>query len=153
VERIKNQNVRSRQLYTNKFNFFISMNKNRLKLRNVFTIAICLAGTMMFSGCNIQPCTKVISATIEEGIATSGGITQIFQGYRPVRIEFIVYGFGKLPSVNEPTDYKAVSRWLVDYAHCYQNGIELERSYFYHYEDEGTVQNNCVLSGTRRWDL
>jgi hypothetical protein len=106
----------------------------------------CFAVSIMFSGCNTQPHIKVISATIEKGIATSGGITQTIEGYRPVRIDFIIYGFRKLPSVNESVDYKAVSEQLVDFAHCYQNGVELKRSYYYHYEEMFKKGKQCKIT-------
>ena len=100
---------------------------------------------VMLTACN-KPRTEVISASVEKGIATSGGITQIFEGYRPVRIDIMVYGFGQLPSVSEPDDYKAVSAWLVDFAHCYQNDVELKRSYYYHYKDEFKIGKQCKIT-------
>ena len=123
----------------------LQMLKEKLNLRNVAAVVACLVVSMMFSCCS-KPHTKVISASVEESIATSGGISQIIHGYRPVRIDFIVYGFGQLPSVSDPTDYKEVSKWLVDYAHCYQNGLELQRSYYYHYEDEFKKGKQCKIT-------
>ena len=121
------------------------MLKKRLNLKNVATIVACLAVSIMFSCCS-KPHTKVISATVETGVATSGGITQVIDGYRPARIDFIVYDFGQLPSVSDPTDYKAISKWLVDYAHCYQNGSELELSYYYHNEKEFKKGKQCKIT-------
>lgn len=110
-----------------------------------FPVMIAVLLVLMLTACN-KPRTEVISATVERGIATSGGITQIIEGYRPVRIEFMVYDFGTLPSVSDPADYKAVSTWLVDFAHCYQNGAELEHSYYYHYEKEFKKGKQCKIT-------
>ena len=111
-----------------------------------FSAIIFILAMLIVSACNTQPRVVVISATIERGIATSGGITQIIDGYRPARIDFMVYGFGQLPSVSDHADYQSVSRWLVDYARCYQNGVELERSFYYHYESEFKKGKQCKIT-------
>jgi hypothetical protein len=119
-----------------------------MKRINAKKIAVNIAIIVMtlLIACNEQPRTEVASATIERGIATGGGITQRIEGYKPVRVEFMVYNFGKLLSVSDPADYKEVSRWLVNYAHCYQNGVELERSFFYHYEEEFKEGKRCKIT-------
>ena len=121
------------------------MLKNRSNLKNVATIVACLVVSMMLSCCS-KPHTKIISTTVETRIDTEGGVAYAFEGYRPARIDFIVYNFGKLPSVSDPTDYKEVSAWLVNYAHCYKNGVELERNYYYHYEDEFKKGKKCKIT-------
>lgn len=102
---------------------------------------------VLMIGCNSSnPRTEILSTSVEESIATAGGIYQVIDGFRPARIEIMVYDFRKLPQVDDPTDYKAVSKWLVDYARCYQNGQELERSYYYHHEDNFIKGEQCKLT-------
>jgi hypothetical protein len=105
----------------------------------------CLLITAILTGCGDNPRTEITSTSVETSIAT-GNITQVFQGYRPARIELMVYDFQDRPHVDDPKDYTQVSRWLVDYAHCFQNGAELERSYFYHYKDHFKPGRQCKLT-------
>jgi len=113
------------------------------KIISILFIAIITAG--LFAGCGDNPRAEIISTTIEESIAT-GSIWQIIDGYRPARIDFIVYNFGNIPSVDDSKDCSQVTKWFVDYTHCYQAGEELERSYYYYNNDEFKKGAKCKIT-------
>jgi hypothetical protein len=114
-------------------------------MKNGLILIFFLFVMTILAGCGDNPRTEITSSSVENSIAT-GSITQVIEGYRPARIELMVYDFNDIPKVDDPKDYKQVSSWLVDYAHCYQNGVELQRSYYYHHEDSFKQGKRCKLT-------
>jgi hypothetical protein len=117
-----------------------------MKIKKTIPILIAVFLTMGLSaGCKGTSRTEIISATIEKNIAT-GDIWQTIEGYRPARIDFIIYNFGNIPSVEDSKDCSQVTKWFVDYTHCYQNGQEIERSYYYYHDDEFKKEKKCKIT-------
>ena len=117
-----------------------------MKKISIAFLAACLPVVLLLTSCAKNPRTEIVSSSIETSIATSGGISQIIAGYRPARIDFFVYDFANLPQVEDPGNYKQVTEWLVKYAHGYQNGEEMERSYYYHSEDDFKKGSRCKIT-------
>ena len=104
------------------------MVKKRLNLRSVVAIAACLAVSIMFSNCsNKQPRIDMLSASVENSINIGVGTMEPKEGFKLVRLDFIVYDYGQLPTAPKSTSCSVVTYELAQYAHCYQNGVELTR--------------------------
>jgi len=114
-------------------------------MQNILTNIFCVLFLFMLVSCTNKPHTEIVSASIEEGIWT-GDIRQSIAGYRPVRIDFIVYDFKNIPPVGNDKDCSEITKWFVDYAHCYQYGKELERSYYYYHESEFRKGKSCKIT-------
>jgi len=106
---------------------------------------ILIVSLLALTACSANPRAEIVSASIERDVAQSGGIFVVIEGYRPARVELMVYDFGNVPSSVDANDYQKVTRWLVDHAHFYQNGKELERYFYYHNEKEFVKGKRCKI--------